>query len=86
MLKSRNGIVEVYTLNALSNANSPMGSNLSFLRYKYGINFQLHSLAHCIKVATTVEQLDSQSNCLIEQLCILLRTRCNELCYQWIYA
>ena len=27
-----------------------------------------HSLAHCIKVATTVEQLDSQSNCLIEHL------------------
>ena len=32
-----------------------------------------HSLA-CITVATTVEQLDSQSNCLIEQLW----TRCNE--------
>ena len=56
-------------------------SNLSFLRSKYGINFQSHSLAHCIKVATTVEQLNSQSNCLIEQLRILrilLRTRCNE--------
>ena len=45
-----------------------MGSNLSFLRSKYGINFKSHGLAHCIKVATTVEQLDSQSNCLIEQL------------------
>ena len=61
-----------------------MGSNLSFLRSKYGINFQSHSLAHCIKVATTVEQLNlvltinSQSNCLIEQLRILLRSRCNE--------
>ena len=53
MLKSHNGIVEFCTLNALSNANSPMGSNLSFLRSKYGINFQSHSLAHCIKVATT---------------------------------
>ena len=30
MLKSHNGIVEVCTLNALSNANSPIGSNLSF--------------------------------------------------------
>ena len=30
------------------------------------------------KVATTVEQVDSQSNCLIEKLRILLRTRCNE--------
>ena len=49
-----------------------------FLRSKHGIHFQSHSLAHCIKVATTVEQLDSQSNCLIEQLRILLRTRCNE--------
>ena len=78
MLKSHNRIVEVCTLNALSNANSPMGSNLSFLRSKYGINFQSHSLAHCIKVATTVEQLDSQSNCLIEQLRTLLRTRCND--------
>ena len=78
MLKSDNGIVEVCTLNALSNANSPMESNLSFLRSKYGINFQSHSLAHCIKVATTVEQLDSQSNCLIEQLHLLLRSRCNE--------
>ena len=79
MLKSHNGSVEVCTLNALSNANSPMGSNLSFLRSKYGINFQSHSLAHSIKVATTVEeQLDSQSNCLIEQLWILLRSRCNE--------
>ena len=78
MLKSHNGIVEVCTLNALSNANSPMGSNLSFLRSKYGIKFQSHSLAHCIKVATTVEQLDSQSNCLIEELQILLRSRCNE--------
>ena len=74
MLKSHNGIVDVCTLNALSNANSPMGSNLSFLRSKY----ESHSLAHCIKVATTVEQLDSQSNCLIEQLRILLRSRCNE--------
>ena len=78
MLKSHNGIVEVYTLNALSNANSPMGSNLSFLRSKYEINFHSHSLAYCIKVATTVEQLDSQSNCLIEQIRNILRTRCNE--------
>ena len=78
MLKSHNSIVEVCTLNALSNANSPMRSNLSFLRSKYGIKFQSHSLAHCIKVATTVEQLDSQSNCLIEELQILLRSRCNE--------
>ena len=78
MLKSHNGIVEVCTLNALSNANSPMGSNLSFLRSKYEIYFQSLSLAHCIKVATTVEQLDSQSNCLIEQLRILLQSRCNE--------
>ena len=31
-------------------------------------NFQSHSLAHCIKVAITIEQPDSQSNCLIEQL------------------
>ena len=49
-----------------------------FLPSKYGINFQSHTLAHCIKVATTVEQLDSQPNCLIEQLRILLRSRCNE--------
>ena len=28
-------------------------------------------------MATTVEQLYSKSNCLIEQLRILLRTRCN---------
>ena len=48
MLKSHNGIVEVCTLNALSNANSPMGSNLPFLHSKYRINFQSHSLAHCI--------------------------------------
>ena len=39
-----------------------MGSNVSLLRSKYRINFQSHSLAHCTKVATTVEQLDSQSN------------------------
>ena len=78
MLKSHNGIVEVCTLNALSNANSLMGSNLFILRFKYGTNFQSHSLAHCIKVTTTVEQLDSQSNCLIKQLRILLRNRCNE--------
>ena len=71
MLKSHNGIVEV----AVSNANFPMESNLSFLRSKYGINFQSHSLAHCIKVATTVEQLDSQSNGLSEPLRILLRAR-----------
>ena len=45
---------------------------------KYGINFQSHRLAHCIKVATTVEKLDSQSNCLIEQLRIFLRSRCNK--------
>ena len=74
MLESHNGIVEGCTLNALHNPNSPIGSNLSFLRSKYGINFQPHSLAHCINVATSVEQLDSQSNCLIEQLRILLRT------------
>ena len=55
--------MKVCTLNSLSNANSPMGSNLSFLRSKYGINFQSLSLDHCVKVATTVEQLDSQSNC-----------------------
>ena len=78
MSKSHNGIVEVCTMNALHDANSPMGSNLSFLRSKYSINFQSHSLAHCITVATTVEQPDSQSKCLAEQLWILLRTRCNE--------
>ena len=50
-------------MNALH--NSPLGSNLSFLRSKYDINFQSHNLGHCIKVATTVEQLDSQSKCLI---------------------
>ena len=68
MLKSHNGIVEDCKLNAFSNANSPMGSNLAFLRSKYGINFQSHSLSHCIKMATTVEQLlvDSQSNYLID--------------------
>ena len=33
MLKSHNGIVEVCTLNALSNANSPMGSNLTFFAF-----------------------------------------------------
>ena len=38
----------------------------------------MDSLAHCSKVATTVIQLDSQSNCLIELLRILLRSRCNE--------
>ena len=64
-----NGIVEVCTLNTFSNANSPMRSNLfSFLRSNYAINFQSHSLAHCIKVATTVEQLDSQFNCRIAEL------------------
>ena len=52
MLKSHNGIFEVCTLNALSNANSHMGSNLSFLRSKYGISFQSHTLEHFIKVAT----------------------------------
>ena len=68
MLKSHNGIVEVCTLNALSNANSLMGSNLSFLRYNYGNNSQSQSLAHCIKMATIVDKLDSQSNCFFEQL------------------
>ena len=34
MLKSHNGIVKACTLNALSNANSPMGSNLSFFKFK----------------------------------------------------
>ena len=29
-------------------------------------------------MATTVEKLDSQSNCLIQQLRVLLRSRCNE--------
>ena len=78
MLIRHNRIVEVCTLNALSNANSPMGSNLSFLCSKYGITFQSHSLAHCIKAATTVEQLDNQSNCLIEQLLTVLQTICND--------
>ena len=73
-----NKLLSSKLLSSLSNANFLMGSNLSFLRSKYGINFQSHSLAHCIKVATTVEQLDSQSNCLIEQLRVLLRSRCNE--------
>ena len=59
-----------------------MESNLFFLLSKYGTNFQSHSLAHCIKVTTTVEQQDSLSNCLIEQLRILLRNRCNE----WIFS
>ena len=40
MLKSHNGIVTVGTLNALSNANSLMGSKLSFLRSNYEIHFQ----------------------------------------------
>ena len=78
MLKSHNDIVEVCTLNVLSNTSSLMGSNLSLLRSKYRINFQSHSLAQCMKVTTTVEQLDRQSNCLIEQLRIILLSRCNE--------
>ena len=78
MLKSPNGIVLVCTFNALYNAKSPMESNLPFLRFKFKINFQSHSLAYCIKVTTAVEQLDSQSSSLIEQLWILLRTIRNE--------
>ena len=81
ILKCHNAIVEVCTViikNVLSNANSPMGSNLFVLHSKYGINFQSHSLIHCSKVATTVEQLDSQHSCLIEQLRILLLSSCNE--------
>ena len=62
-----NGIVEVCTLNARSNANSPMGSILSLLRSKYD-NSLSHSFAHCIKMATTVEQRRR----------IVLLTRCNE--------
>ena len=77
-LKIHIGIFETYAMNALHNANSPMGSKMFFLHSKYGINFQSHSLAHCIKVATTVEQLHSVSNCLIEQLRITLRPRCNK--------
>ena len=77
MLKSHNGIVEVCTLNALSNANSLCHPICPFcvLNMEY---FHSHSLAPCIKVATTIEQLGSQSNCLIEQLRISLRSRCNE--------
>ena len=67
-------IVEVGTMHALHSDNSHMESNLSLSRSKYGTNFQSHSLAHCIKVATTVEQLDSQSNCLFKQL--------YRICYQ----
>ena len=48
----------------------PLGFNSTFLRFKFGINFQSHSLAHCVKVATTVEQLDSQTKCLIEHVWI----------------
>ena len=49
-----------------------------FLSSKYDIYFLLHGLTYCIKVATIiVEQLDSKSNCFIEQLWILLRTRCD---------
>ena len=58
-----------------------MGSYLSLCVLNYGINFQSHSLAHCIKMATTVEcrwSVDGQSNCLIEQLRILLRSSCSE--------
>ena len=50
MLKSHNGIVEVCTFNALSNANSPMGSNLSFLRSKYGINLQSNCLIEQLRI------------------------------------
>ena len=48
--------------------NPPWDPIRLFWGSKYGINFQSHCLAHCINVAPTVEQLDSQSNCLIEQL------------------
>ena len=68
MLKSYNGIVEVCAINALHNANSVMGSNLAIVRSKYSIHFQSLSLAHCIEVATTVEQLDRESNCLIKDI------------------
>ena len=58
-----------------------MASTLLFLRSKYGINFQSHSLAHCIQVATIVEQLDSQSKCLIEQLRMIKRQIILEIAY-----
>ena len=67
------GIVEVCKMNTLHNTN-PYG--IQFIIF--GIYFQSHSLAHCIKGAPSVEQLYSQSSCLIKQLRILLRTRCNE--------
>ena len=57
------------------NFDFPYVRSYSLRRDTYEINFQSHSLAYCIKMATTVEQLDSQSNCLIEQLRIILQTR-----------
>ena len=68
-----------------------MGANFAYksgptpLSYHHYINtlilphkIHISHITYCIKVATTVERLDSQSNCLIEQLRILLRRRCNE--------
>ena len=52
------------------------------------LNMELFSNHIVFHIVTTVEQLDSQSKCLIEQLQIVLRTSCNECyqCYQWLYA
>ena len=47
-------LLKFFILNALSNANSPMGFNLLFLRSKYGINFQSHSLAQ--EILTCIPQ------------------------------
>ena len=39
MLHSSNQIVSYIGNTARSNANSPVGKNMSFLRYKYDVNF-----------------------------------------------
>ena len=43
-----------------------------FVLFAFKIWYYVQS--HCIKVTTTMDQLDSQSNLHIEQLWILLRT------------
>ena len=69
-----NGIVRECYNNGLYNANTPIGHNIAFFRYKYGKNISSCSLNNCMKLIVSPKINVEQCN-VLEQLKVLIHAR-----------
>ena len=74
MMLSTNNVVRLIAHQASENARSPIGSNMSYLKYKYNINFN-DDVAVNIKRVYNNHVLSQEKLCLIDNVNNLIKVR-----------